>query len=141
MGDHVGTQWPLRRLDPARGYKPLDAGNGLVAASVSAGDAPLPLLTQWWLLENTGEEAVTWSYHRRQLPIWRGRACPSSPRAGVIPLPEVEVEVFDDGRRSRWRASAPARRGHWELSSGHGLELVRDDLLGAPPPLTGPGSH
>ena len=60
---------------------------------------------------------------------------------GDIPLPEVEVEVFDDGRRSRWRASAPARRGHWELSSGHGLELVRDDLLGAPPPLTGPGSH
>jgi hypothetical protein len=31
----------------------------------------------------------------------------------------------------------------WELHSGYGLELVRDlaNLLGAPPPLTGPGSH
>jgi hypothetical protein len=79
--------------------------------------------------------------------LWHSRQAEVHAEQGVRPLmadvlagEQAEVAVL-------WPASGQRLLvpdgGPWELSTGHGLELVRDlaNLLGAPPPLSGPGTH
>jgi hypothetical protein len=79
--------------------------------------------------------------------IWHSRQAEIHARQGVRPLvadvlvgeqAEVAVLWSSGGRPPLQHVAGP-----WELGRGHGLELVRDvaNLLGAPPPLTGPGAH
>lgn len=79
--------------------------------------------------------------------IWHSRQAEIHADQGIRPLiadvlvgEQAEVAIlWPTGGRPQLRHDA----GPWELGNGHGLELVRDvaNLLGAPPPLTGPGSH
>lgn len=79
--------------------------------------------------------------------IWHSRQAEIHASQGIRPLiadvlvgEQAEVAIL-------WPAKGrPLLRhdaGPWELSNGHGLELVHDiaNLLGAPPRLTGPNSH
>lgn len=79
--------------------------------------------------------------------LWHSRQGEIHADQGVRPLladvltgEQAEVAVmWPDARSTLLDLTA----GPWPLGSGRGLELVRDvaNLLGAPPPLTGPGSH
>jgi hypothetical protein len=79
--------------------------------------------------------------------LWHSRQAEIHADQGVRPLladvltgEQAEVAIlWPPGGSSLLDLAA----GPWPLSSGRGLELVRDvaNLLGAPPPLTGPGSH
>lgn len=79
--------------------------------------------------------------------IWHSRQAEIHAHQGIRPLladvlvgEQAEVAVlWPAGTRPLLSPQA----GPWELDRGHGLELMRDvaNLLAAPPPLTGPGSH
>jgi hypothetical protein len=79
--------------------------------------------------------------------LWHSRQAEVHADQGVRPLladiltgEQAEVAVLWP---PRGQAFLDLVAGPWPLGSGRGLELVRDvaNLLGAPPPLTGPGSH
>jgi hypothetical protein len=79
--------------------------------------------------------------------LWHSRQAEVHAVQGVRPLmadvlvgEQAEVAVLWPAAGQRLLAT---HGGPGPLSSGHGLELVRDlaNLLGAPPPLTGPGTH
>ena len=79
--------------------------------------------------------------------FWHSRQAEVHAEQGIRPLiadvlvgEQAEVAVVWPSRGQHLlEAAGPT----WELHDGHGLELARDlaNLLGAPPPLTGPGSH
>lgn len=79
--------------------------------------------------------------------LWHSRQAEVHAEQGVRPLmadvlvgEQAEVAVlWPPGGRPLLEPSGAT----WDLGADHGLELVRDlaNLLGAPPPLTGPGSH
>lgn len=79
--------------------------------------------------------------------LWHSRQAEVHADQGVRPLfadvltgEQAEVAILWPARRD---TLLERTAGPWPLGSGRGLELVRDvaNLLGAPPPLTGPGSH
>lgn len=79
--------------------------------------------------------------------IWHSRQAEIHADQGIRPLladvlvgEQAEVAILWP---TAGRVSLDRNAGPWELGHGRGLELVRDlaNLLGAPPPLTGPGSH
>ena len=79
--------------------------------------------------------------------LWHSRQAEIHAEQGIRPLmadvlvgEQAEVAVLWPPRE---RHLLEASGATWELGDGHGLELVRDlaNLLGAPPMLTGPGSH
>ncbi len=79
--------------------------------------------------------------------LWHSRQAEIHAEQGVRPLmadvlvgEQTEVAVVWPSRGEQLlEASGPT----WEIHDGYGLELVRDlaNLLGAPPPMTGPGTH
>jgi len=79
--------------------------------------------------------------------LWHSRQAEIHAEQGIRPLladvlvgEQSEVAVLWP---TRGEGLFEASGATWELHDGYGLELVRDlaNLLGAPPPLTGPGSH
>lgn len=79
--------------------------------------------------------------------IWHSRQAEIHADQGVRPIladvlvgEQAEVAVLWSART---RPLLSVQAGPWRVDRGRGLELVRDvaNLLGAPPPLTGPGSY
>jgi hypothetical protein len=79
--------------------------------------------------------------------LWHSRQAEVHVEQGVRPLmadvlvgEQAEVAVLWPAAGQRLLTTDG---GPWGLSTGHGLELVRDlaNLLGAPPLLSGPGTH
>jgi hypothetical protein len=78
--------------------------------------------------------------------VWHSRQAELHASQGVRPLladvlvgEQAEVAVL-------WPADVDVLEhaaGPWTLSAGRGFEIMRDvaNLIGAPPPLTGPGTH
>lgn len=79
--------------------------------------------------------------------LWHSRQAEIHADQGIRPIladvlvgEQAEVAVLWPAGPGPWLTVVG---GPWPLDTGRGLELVRDvaNLLGAPPPLTGPGSH
>jgi hypothetical protein len=144
------THWSLSHVTLRRGTRLIDLRDpaltslGLERRQLVAADPGHYPCTRVWAdrlhgRHIGGKPTYGLMWHSRQAEIHTDQGVRPI-LADVLTGEQAEVAIlWPGGSRTLLELSA----GPWGLDHGRGLELVRDvaNLLGAPPPLTGPGSH